>query len=276
MALCAIENPVTTPADSTIESTWPGYLRTFKQQVLDSFELEHTCAGKHMFGVDAGASANTYGVILDASMGPLLAAGLYAGLAVRMQVAHTNTGASNFLLAVGASQVGSTVSIKILGADPQPGQLVAGQIITLVYNGTIWECVSGYVITKYVLPPGTRVQIATTWTTNTPTANSAVPVTIATLSVLANSFSKLEFDVDVQLVPDVPTGRSSVVSLITDSVTSNQSISAVGPQTTIVRRRLIVAGGQTSTQSYVVQVQLSAAVGGFSAAVLNLSLVGIV
>jgi hypothetical protein len=88
------------------------------------------------FAVDTG-TANNYAATL-APMPPHL----YSGMVVRIKIAHDNTGACTLNLLGGHS-------IKLAsGADPIAGDLKAGEIVTLVFDGATWQ------ISNYLGAPG--------------------------------------------------------------------------------------------------------------------------
>jgi collagen type VII alpha len=87
-------------------------------------------SGSGVYVVDSG-TANVY-----VGAGPTLT----TGLMVELLVAHTNTGASTFNYnAGGAIAIKKTNGVTALAG----GEMVAGQVIPLVYDGTFWQITGG-------------------------------------------------------------------------------------------------------------------------------------
>ena len=102
-----------------------------------------------IYAADAG-TVNTYAVAL------LPAVGYTAGQEVRMKVLNTNTGAST----LNVNFAGAKAIVTSAGLALAAGALVAGHLVTLVYNGTsfelqgnFWDYVGGGVPTTDA-PPG--------------------------------------------------------------------------------------------------------------------------
>lgn len=140
--LCDVD--ASTPSDDTIESTWPGYLRALEQKVIDSVTQEHTCAGKHFYGVDTYSvtHANQY-VVEVGTAAMLLSTGLYAGVFIKFRAGSKNTGACTLQVLSNGSGVGSTIAIKFVGADPLADTIKANQIVEVVYDGTNFQLIGG-------------------------------------------------------------------------------------------------------------------------------------
>jgi hypothetical protein len=62
--------------------------------------------------------------------------GLTPGLSVRIRIANTNTGATTFNL----NGLGVVAVTTTNGAQLSAGQIVADEIVDLVYNGSTWQC----------------------------------------------------------------------------------------------------------------------------------------
>lgn len=86
-------------------------------------------AGSAVYAVDSG-SANVY---VGSGTGSLA-----AGLAVNLEIGHTNTGTSTFNW-----NSGGAVAIKIGTAALAGGELGAGKVVPLVYDGTVWQVTGG-------------------------------------------------------------------------------------------------------------------------------------
>lgn len=85
-----------------------------------------------VFAVDTG-TANNYA----ASLTP--APTLVAGSMIMLEIAHTNTGASTLALNGGAAKaIKKRASVALSG-----GELLANQIVLMVYDGTNWQLVGG-------------------------------------------------------------------------------------------------------------------------------------
>lgn len=94
--------------------------------------LSSIWGGRLSYGADTGA-ADAYVVALDSSI-----TSYSDGLAVSMKVANTNTGACT----LNVNSIGA-VSVKLInGTNPQAGDLTAGDMVDLRYNGTEFVIVS--------------------------------------------------------------------------------------------------------------------------------------
>ena len=147
------------PADSTIEATWPAYLRAFKDEVLNSFLLEHLCSGRHLYGVDTIGD----GVDMEVDLGGISGLPLspYAGLLIKVLPIATNTDSGVLTVNVGSSIIASG-PLKLNGLDLPVGVIAEAQWIEVVWDGTNWQVVSGF---KPILVQKVRATLATSTTT---------------------------------------------------------------------------------------------------------------
>jgi hypothetical protein len=89
------------------------------------------------YAVDSGA-ANAYVIALS----PVLISHT-VGLPISFKAGHTNTGASTFNSGPGAIAIKKNVSVALAAGD-----IVAGQIYTVIYDGTNYQIFGGFFVSS--------------------------------------------------------------------------------------------------------------------------------
>lgn len=140
--LCGVDS--TRPLSTEQERAIRDYFILFQQAVIgwgtnmfSNSRGEHNCKGSHLskFEVDSGV-ANAYLINIDLPSIRAINEGLYAGLVLMFLAANTNTGASTLeVIPDGAPTLGP-VSIKWRGIDLPAGSIHAGDVVTVVFDGT--------------------------------------------------------------------------------------------------------------------------------------------
>jgi hypothetical protein len=110
-----------------------------------AFGPYQTQGGANNYSADTG-TANTYVVTLSPTP-----AALIPGLVARFVAAHTNTGASTLNVnGTGALTISPNGTSAML-----PGQIFAGALVTVVFDGTRWQVINPYAIAASTALAGT-------------------------------------------------------------------------------------------------------------------------
>lgn len=245
------DTDVSQPADATIESTWPGYLRTFKAEVVNSFLLEHICSGRHFYGTDTdGGGVN---LVVDVGGASGLAGAPYAGLLVKVLPIVDNTGSGTLTVKTSTVTIAAG-PIKFGGANIAAGLIVAGRWLTVVWDGTNWQILSGFDVEVAI----TSIVINII---NTQLSGGIVASTRASTSAMATTTSTIPFDntkpqktegTEILTVTHTPKSATNKLRIIVDiqwsiASTANVMIGALFKGTDSDALAAVFAGLEIST-----------------------------
>ena len=180
----------------------------FRQRLKASNKLvktAHNKLGQHLYAVDSGA-LNAY--VGDVGSADFLAVlGLYAGASLYFKAATSNTGAATFKVQVNAADLGVATAIKLNGAALVGGEILAGTVIKLLWDGTAWALVGGNSVTAATaaaiiaaLPAVGSTATLLYFNQTLAQINAfTVETAIASYTPAANTLTSLLFRVDFQM-----------------------------------------------------------------------------
>lgn len=252
--LCSID--INQPADSTIESTWPNFLREFKAQVRNSFLLEHLCSGRHLAGTDTDGG----GVNLVVDVGQTLVTA-YPGLLVKVLPIATNRGSGTLTVKSGAVTIASG-PLKLNGANVHAGAILAGQWIEVVWDGANWQVISGH----GHIPSGLTMFIAGVEADGTEVNNTSSQTNLTPgVTLPANSYAKVIVEAGVYVRNNSGDAREFTFKIMNGTTAVRTFLALRVPRTGNTENTQIVplsttfSGGQTAPSSINVAVIMSAA-----------------
>jgi hypothetical protein len=122
------------PGDDSHNTPWGAcdQLLATAINMIDSAIVSGVQSNSWRYAVDAGSAANIYA---GSYIPPQT---LQAGVGVYLKAAHANTGASTFAINGGATKpITKTGGVALVG-----GEILSGQIIQMIYDGTEWQLIS--------------------------------------------------------------------------------------------------------------------------------------